>query len=393
LEFAVSPKRLAFLALALTSCGSNSARDAAIGEAYVAPRALELRREIDLRSPATATVKHGERLEIVQRRRRFFRVRTAGGAEGWTDYRMLLNGEEMAALQTIEQLASKLPSQGVATTFDLLNAHLEPFRQSPTILRLKEGERFEVLCYQTMPRVAPARKPLIPPPKPEPVVKKRREPRIPPPPLPPGPPPPPDWLELSKTRENPAIEPPPRAAVPLDDWALVRTQGGDTGWVLSSRLYMAIPDAVAQYAEGRRITSYFSLGEMRDGNETRHHWLWTTIGERNQPYDFDSFRVFIWNLRRHRYETAYIERNRIGHLPVIVKGSRFSVCLEKENGQRYRRTYELQVNIVRFLEEAPCGVLPSEQLVAKVEAGVEPAPEPAKPAAMTWKDRVRRWFR
>jgi hypothetical protein len=287
----------------------------------------------------------------------------------------------------------------MATVFDVLNAHLEPYRQSPAVFQLKEGERVDVLAYRVMPRVAPERKPLIPPPpKREPAARKpRQQPKIPPPAKPAPPPLPADWLELSKTPPQPEAEaasqskaPPPPA---LDDWALVRLNSGDAGWVLASRLYMMIPDEVAQYAEGRRITSYFSLGEVQDGDQKKHHWLWTTLGQRNQPYDFEIFRVFIWNTRRHRYETAYAERKRMGYLPVIVKGQQFSVCMENEGGERLRRTYELQVNIVRFLGEEPCGLLPSEHLVAKLEGGLEPPEQQKTPAQITWMDRVKRLFR
>jgi hypothetical protein len=66
-----------------------------------------------LRSPTAGTARHGERVEIVQRRRRFFRVRTETGATGWTDHRMLLNKEEVGVLLHMEELGAKLPSQGI----------------------------------------------------------------------------------------------------------------------------------------------------------------------------------------------------------------------------------------------------------------------------------------
>jgi hypothetical protein len=137
-------------------------------------------------------------------------------------------------------------------------------------------------------------------------------------------------------------------------------------------MWMAVPDDVAQYAEGHRIVSYFSLGEVRDGDQTKQEWLWTTIqGSSQADYDFDSFRVFVWSLRHHRYETAYIERNLKGHSPVLMKelelsaASRkgqavavkypgFSICEEKADGRRRWRDYAFPTPSVRFAGERDC---------------------------------------
>ena len=129
----------------------------------------------------------------------------------------------------------------------------------------------------------------------------------------------------------------------MDDWSLVRTRDGKVGWVLTRALSMAIPDEVAQYAEGHRITSYFPLNQVHDGDQVKNDWLWTTINKGDQPYEFDSFRVFVWSLRHHRYETAYIERNIVGHYPVEVNSAAaepsFSVVVEGDDGHLYRKTY------------------------------------------------------
>jgi hypothetical protein len=40
------------------------------------------------------------------------------------------------------------------------------------------------------------------------------------------------------------------------------------------------------------------------------------------PFDFNQIRVFTWNVKRHRYETAYRERME-GVLPVTVSQENF----------------------------------------------------------------------
>ena len=104
----------------------------------------------------------------------------------------------------------------------------------------------------------------------------------------------------------------------MDDWSLVRTPEGKAGWVLSRALFMAVPDEVAQYAEGHRITAYVPLGEVKDGSAVKKNWLWTTASPGVRASEFDSFRVFVWSTRRHRYETAYVERGVTGYYPVEV---------------------------------------------------------------------------
>ena len=79
-----------------------------------------------------------------------------------------------------------------------------------------------------------------------------------------------DWQGLSKTEAAEPADEPGTPPTPTDDWSLVRTADGQTGWTLTRRLNMAIPDEVAQYAEGRRIVSYFSLGTVRDGDQKKH---------------------------------------------------------------------------------------------------------------------------
>jgi hypothetical protein len=405
------PVGILLLMLGLAACQSRDRRAPVLGEAYAGPATLFLRKDIPLQAPVVATARHGDRLEIIQHRRRFMKVRTPGGAEGWTEDHLLLSSHEVADLNVVEQRARTLPSQGLASTYELLNVHTKPDRFSPSFLQIKEGEKVDVVAHVLAPRAPSQPKSLLPAkPKTPPPAHKHTDAKYQPPPLPPAPPLPSNWLELSKTPPEVSqsiaeAKAEAERALPNDDWSLVRNAQGQSGWVITRRLYMAIPDDVAQYAEGRRITSYFSLGEVRDGDQVKHHWLWTTSGGGDHPYDFDSFRVFIWNLRRHRYETAFIQRHIEGYFPVLrlpvkfspattravpatpgsVEYPGFSVCLGNDDGARVRRNFAFISPIVRFAGQQPCenpgGMLPlGPQRTAPGQA--EPAP-PGSPSFYT----------
>lgn len=343
-------------ALALSACNTAPDRDPAIGEAFVGPATVNLHKDIDPKSPPAATVHHGERLDIIGQRRRWYKVRTTRGSVGWTDDRELLDTAQMKRLLALAKDAADLPSQGEATSFGILNVHTEPNRLSASFVQVKDGEKFDVVAHRVAPRAAIPRRQLVAPrPKPEKKSKAKQKSSFLPPPPPPVPPsPPPDWVALSKERAQVAEDDLPPAA--RDDWTLVRTKAGQTGWVLTSRVYMAIPDEVAQYAEGHRITSYFVLGTVLDDAGAKPIWLWTTATTLGEDHDFDGYRVFTWSTRRHRYETAYIQRRVRGFFPVLAKTGEFSVCLEREDGVRVRKQYTLTGNTVRLAGEQSCQV-------------------------------------
>ncbi|MEO7145117.1 MAG: hypothetical protein ABI165_16590 [Bryobacteraceae bacterium] len=425
------------LFLFLAGCDSQSDRAPAIGVAYVGPETLNLRKDLAPKSPASGTVKHGDRLEILATRRRFIKVRTPRNIEGWTDGRLLMTPEQMDSLRHMAENAALLPSQGAAAAYEPLNMHTEPSRQAPSFHRISENAKVDVVAHRVAPRVqnqesAAAGTAKIKPPAPARKPKAKQTARIPRPPMPIAPHPPANWLALSRSPapETPAVpasampEPPKTKAggaagqstpaAPMDDWDLVRTRDGKAGWVLSRLLAMAIPDEVAQYAEGHRITSYFALSDVPDGGRTRHNWLWTTITHSGQPYEFDSVRVFTWSLRRHRYETAYIEKNVKGYYPVEtsmtpaankklfnekvgVASPAFSVVTEADDGQVSRTLFAFSGNRVRVVSREPYRRVP-EMLDLRVAGSVPAAMETAAPSGKrSWFARLRpdfmQWFK
>lgn len=412
----------------LAACKSEAPKAKAIGEAWVGPAVLPMRAELSTRAENVAELKHGDKLEILMQRRRFLKVRNMGGVEGWVDGRTLLTTKEIEDLRKTIDLAGRLPSQGKASVYDALNMHTEPNRSSPSPFQIPPGGTVEIVGHAVTerttfeprvltelnpPRPAVARKPKK--------KKKKGEPDVEPPPMPPGPKLPADWRLLSKSVRA-EIAPPPEELesrkdgkkkkkaveapqIKADDWYLVRTPDKKAGWVLARMMVIGIPDEVATYAEGKRITAYFELGQVKDvvkdEEVTRSHWVWTTQSQGLRPFQFDGLRVFIWNTKRHRYETAYRERELKGYYPLlrhsveVMEGRQklqlpgFSTFTEDESGRFWKRTYVFQGNRARLVGSQPVDRIADPMnpesilMLANLQNG------PAKPAENSIVDRVK----
>ncbi|MBI4893724.1 MAG: hypothetical protein HY821_24105, partial [Acidobacteria bacterium] len=301
-----------------------------------------------------------DRIDIIGQRRRFYKIRTSNGATGWVDGRQLLSTEDMDDLKTLAERAAKAPSQGRATAFEPLNVHSAPNRQAPSFFQISPDAQADVIAHERHPRVPFDSPEFIPAPPIRPARKKAGKQDLPPPPSPKAPAPPQNWVELS-ARPTPTqpVPPPatPKSAAPaaapssdspMDDWTLIRSAKGQTGWVLTRMLLMTIPDEVAQYAERARISAYFNIGSISDHGENKPVWLWATLSQAGAPNDFDNLRIFTWSTRRHHYETSFIERGLKGYLPLrVYSGSDpktaagFRVEILDKNGTRMERDYAL----------------------------------------------------
>ena len=283
---------LSIIAASLSGCLRLETKEPSIGEAYVAPATLQLREEIAPRARVTGTLIHGARVEILARHRRFAKVRAPGGASGpvigWTDGRQLLSAKGMGIFREQTRLATAVQSQGSATAAEVVNVHITPHRGAPNVFQLAEGQRVLLAGRSTMPRAN-----YVPP---------GEEERVP----------------LGQNAA--AVE-----AV-RDDWSLVCLTDHRCGWVLTSMLMLELPDEVIQLAEGHRITAFFVLGNTvaPDGKQ-RPIYLWTTSAASPEQYQFDAFRVFVWNIARDRYESGHSERNLRGLHPVSTEGGKIKL--------------------------------------------------------------------
>src|SRR5665213_2012967 len=140
-------------ALTLASCEQHaSSEEPSIGVAFAGPATLSLRKELSSRSAASISVPHGEELQILETRRRFVRVRTSGGVDGWTDANLLLSAQQMEALRRLSVRTAQLPSEGSATAVESLNVHTEPARLSPSFYQIAENGSVEVVGHSITPR-------------------------------------------------------------------------------------------------------------------------------------------------------------------------------------------------------------------------------------------------
>jgi hypothetical protein len=219
-------------------------------------------------------------------------------------------------LQRLMQENQNDPVQGQATARNDTNLHVEPGRDTEHLYQISLGEKVSLLKRGT------AEKPgTIASPRAAAKTDKKKEP------------------------------------VPvLEDWWLVRDSHNRVGWVLGRMIDLDVPLEVAQYAEGQRIVAFFLLNQVQDGDKKVGQYL-TVVTEPKDglPFDFNQIRVFTWNVKRHRYETAYRERME-GVLPVTVSQENFDkegvlpafvVRVRDEDGNVSERKYKLNTPIVR----------------------------------------------
>jgi hypothetical protein len=272
-----------------------------------------LRDELSQVYKKVGAAKNGDRVDVLDREKRFSKIRTASGQEGWVEQRYLVTRQVFDGFQKMQQQEKDSPVDGIATTRNDTNLHIEPGRDTEHLYQLAQGAKVSVLKRATVEKNLPGA----------------------PMPLPPG----------------------AKQIKPMEDWWLVRDQQGHVGWVLDRMIDLDVPLDVAQYAEGQRIIGCFILNEVNDGDKKIPQYLMVlTEAKDGQPFDFNQARVFTWNTHRHRYETAYRERNLNGVLPVSVSHEDFGkegdlptfvLRVKDPSGNTVERKYKMNTPIVK----------------------------------------------
>ena len=108
-----------------------------------------------------------------------------------------------------------------------------------------------------------------------------------------------------------------------------------------------------------RIVAWSELNRVpsESGQPVTQYLLLGTHGPEGQPCDFTSLRVYTWGKQKGRYETAFVESNVCGKLPIQRLQSAgpeaditFSF-LDSSDGAPERRTYQMHQTIVRRVKD------------------------------------------
>ncbi|HYN16343.1 MAG TPA: SH3 domain-containing protein [Terriglobales bacterium] len=315
------------LLLLAAGCGKTGGKPKEY--AYVSAQEAFLRDQVAAVYKKTGKVQNGERVEVLEKYRRFVRVRNDAGEVGWLELRYLTSADVHEQFQKLAAEHAADPVQAPATTRFATNLHVTPDREGEHLYQLKDGAKVELLARATSEKPVPQGGA-----QPKPVASKK-----------------------AKEKQE-------GSAKPMEDWWLVRVPpppGGSAaarvGWVLARMVDLDVPVEIGQYAEGQRIIAFFVLNQVEDLNKQVPQYVVALNEPRDgSPVDFNQIRVFSWNVKKHRYETAYRERKLQGVLPIRAGQQEFDkegklpifvLRVKDDAGNVDIRTYKLNGVMVR----------------------------------------------
>jgi hypothetical protein len=274
-----------------------------------------------VRAPV-GTVNFGDRLSVLERFQDQVKVRTANGVVGWVYERDLLSAD---LWQKTRDMAARTDGMAVMArghTRVLTNLRIAPGRDMPRIRQLTKA--VPVLMYERQAVEVPVAA----------------------------------GAARASDQDDNSAEPP---MAKKEDWWLVRAHTDDkmgiSGWLLGRFVEPEVPAPLPDYASsaGMRIIGWFELSRVNDssGRPKPQYLVVGAHGAEGQACDFTMLRVFTWGVQRQRYETAFVEGNVCGKLPVKVTaattagGDATFAFQDAGSTSSEQRTYRMHQTIVR----------------------------------------------
>jgi hypothetical protein len=290
-----------FFVLAALLPGCGHLRPSSAEYVYVTVKQMYLHDRVAVVANRVAEVNNGERLRVLEHGRRFLRVETPQGAQGWIEEHAVIDQSQFDEFQNLAKQHANQTPVATAVLYSELYMHLEPGRKTQRFTLLPPNTKVAMLERASVPRFAASSVLGLPPttPKTHPAARHAKV-----------------HKESFESRFVPAV--------PMEDWWLVRDNAGHTGWMVSRDFQVDVPEDVAQYAENERMVGAYVLRTVQDpdsgkpNGQVPEYLTVLTPYKEGLPYDFDQVRVFTWDTRRHRYGTAFRLRDVAGFFPVKV---------------------------------------------------------------------------
>jgi SH3-like domain-containing protein len=311
-----------------------------LGEAYISERSVTLWSSVaQVREPVN-TLHYGERVDIIAHRNDNVKVRTAAGEIGWIDGRQLLDPTLWQRSAKLLAQAQAIPVQAHGRTKVQTNLRVEPGRTARRLYQFGRGVPVEVVgrTVADWVQVTDEREPSS-----EPATKKE------------------DWFLVRGVATRPPGESGSRAGEPN-----ATTQPGDqsvpiAGWVVARFVELDLPDPVREGMASANVrpVAWMELNRVSSPSGDKPQYLVAgSRGPEGQPCDFNTIRVYTWNQRKTRYETAFIENNLCGAMPVRVgKGPKDQpeFRFRSIGANNEERVYRLIQTVVRRVREGDDG--------------------------------------
>lgn len=279
---------------------------------YVCARQMFLHDRVAAVSNRVAEVTNGQRLEVLEQNRRFLKVKTEKNEIGWIEERAVIDSKTFQAFDQLSAQHRQDPVVASGVVRDEIYLHLLPGREEQRFYLLGDKSKVQLLARASIAKALPGSGPAQSAMTPKagqagkaPTAKLAAKPAV--------------SGGAAHTAGQPDAGPPP-----MEDWWLVRDEQGHTGWMLSSRMDVDVPDEIATYAEGQRYVGAYVFNTVHDPEAaTPNHEVpqYVTVLSPNRaglPFDFDQVRIFTWSTHHHRYETAFRLHPILGYLPVRV---------------------------------------------------------------------------
>jgi hypothetical protein len=311
-------------------------------------------------------VHYGDRVEVVRVEGTAAQVRTASGTLGWIrDSRQIMDSDLWDKSGALLKRASTLPIQARGRTKTVSNLRVAPGRDGQRIFQLARGTRVLILerAVADAPQ-GPEENSQAPSDKSSTAddEKPKQE----------------DWLLVLRAIDSqttadaggtPGAPTATKAATgdavsagPVASQSSLLAVGGlagpVAGWVLARFVEMDLPGPVKDLAgtADMRVIAWFELNRVDDGSggEAPQYLAAGSRGGEGSACDFTMLRVYTWGKVRKRYETAYVESDLCGRLPILVsngeKGPEFQFPDVNEGGAD--RKYVMIQTAVRRVRDA-----------------------------------------